>query len=145
MLTSFNIRVYGLLVQQGQVLVSYEQFRGLDLVKFPGGGVEFGESPLACLQREFYEELNIRSFSATQLFHIPEQVIASRFRASDQIIPIYYLVWLRQMHNFTHTEHRLRWHALAGDKLSQPAFTFAQDQVVFDLLCEQFANNGLGQ
>ena len=51
-------RVYGLLFWRGQVLVSRERFRGRELVKFPGGGIEPGEDAPTALKREWMEELN---------------------------------------------------------------------------------------
>ena len=54
----FNIRVYGLLInEQKQVLVSDELIRGSYITKFPGGGLEFGEGTRNCLQREFMLKL----------------------------------------------------------------------------------------
>ncbi|MBL4624869.1 MAG: NUDIX domain-containing protein [Flavobacteriales bacterium] len=54
----FNIRVYGLLFnEQGDLLVSDEERFGNKFTKFPGGGLEFGESIISCLIREYNEEL----------------------------------------------------------------------------------------
>jgi ADP-ribose pyrophosphatase YjhB (NUDIX family) len=57
----FNIRVYGILInEQKQLLVSDEFIRGGYYTKFPGGGLEFGEGTRDCLKREFIEELNLK-------------------------------------------------------------------------------------
>ncbi len=57
---SFNIRVYGVLInQQNQVLVSDEYIRGSYYTKFPGGGLELGEGTRNCLKREFKEEMDL--------------------------------------------------------------------------------------
>ena len=57
----FNIRVYGILINEtGQVLVSDEMIRGMNITKFPGGGLEFGEGTRDCLRREFMEEMNLQ-------------------------------------------------------------------------------------
>ena len=53
---NFTIRVYGLLVEDGRVLVSDEVIRGRHITKFPGGGMEFGEGPLDALVREIRAE-----------------------------------------------------------------------------------------
>jgi len=88
----FNIRVYGILLnQQQQILVSDELIRGNYFTKFPGGGLEFGEGTRDCLKREFLEEtgltVNIDAhIYTTDFFQI------SAFNNSDQIISIYYFV-----------------------------------------------------
>ena len=41
----FNVRVYGLLVKDGHLLVSDEYCNGTYMTKLPGGGLEFGEGP----------------------------------------------------------------------------------------------------
>ncbi|MCF8213327.1 MAG: NUDIX hydrolase, partial [Cryomorphaceae bacterium] len=55
-----TLRVYGFLEDdQGRILVSAERFRGMPLVKYPGGGVEWGEGLREALSREFQEELGL--------------------------------------------------------------------------------------
>ena len=55
----FNIRVYGIWIQDHKILVNEELIRGKKIIKFPGGGLQWGEGIKDCLQREWKEELNI--------------------------------------------------------------------------------------
>ena len=88
----FNIRVYGLLVnEQKQVLVSDEFIRGEYFTKFPGGGLEFGEGTRDCLVREFKEEMNL-AVEVTDHIYTTDYFQLSAFRPDHQIISIYYYV-----------------------------------------------------
>lgn len=87
----FNIRVYGLLQYENKILLADEIIKGMEITKFPGGGLEFGEGTIDCLRREFMEELNqpvknIRHFYTTDFFQV------SAFNPKHQIISIYYLL-----------------------------------------------------
>ena len=59
MVDKFNIRVYGLWIDGTKVLIADEQMRGLQMVKFPGGGLKHGEGLLDGLRREFIEETGL--------------------------------------------------------------------------------------
>ncbi|MCC6383881.1 MAG: NUDIX domain-containing protein [Bacteroidia bacterium] len=87
----FNIRVYGILIKENNLLVSHEYFFRTNMIKFPGGGLQFGEGTKEAVVREFKEELNItievKSHLYTTDFFIP-----SAFEKQKQIISIYYLV-----------------------------------------------------
>lgn len=90
-LDKFNVRVYGIIVHSGKILVSHERFKGKAFTKFPGGGVQLGEGVLDALIREFKEELNIEIIPS-YLFHVTESLQVSSFYAEDQVIAIYYIV-----------------------------------------------------
>ncbi len=55
-----TLRVYGFLEDaSGSLLIAFERFQGMPLIKFPGGGIEWGESHQQALCREFKEELGL--------------------------------------------------------------------------------------
>lgn len=86
----FNIRVYGILINEDrQVLVSDEFIRGKYYTKFPGGGLEFGEGTRDCLQREFMEEMNLK-VKVRDHIYTTDFYQQSAFLAGHQIISIYY-------------------------------------------------------
>jgi ADP-ribose pyrophosphatase YjhB (NUDIX family) len=88
----FNIRVYGILINdQKEVLVSDEFIRGNYYTKFPGGGLEFGEGTRDCLKREFLEEMNLNVAVGEHLY-TTDFFQMSAFRPDHQIISIYYVV-----------------------------------------------------
>lgn len=88
-ITRFNIRVYGLLVHEGRVLVADELIKGHRITKFPGGGMEFGEGAKDCLVREIREEIGVDAFDVEH-FYTTDFFQESAFRPGDQIISIYY-------------------------------------------------------
>ena len=90
MISMFNIRVYGILInEKRQVLVSDEFIRGAYITKFPGGGLEFGEGTRECLAREFMEEMNLK-VKVTDHIYTTDFYQQSAFNAAHQIISIYY-------------------------------------------------------
>lgn len=135
----FNVRAYGVLVIDGAVLLSAEKYRGVDMVKLPGGGLEFGEGLRDCLVREFREEtgLDIRvgeHLYTTDFFQI------SAFDASHQLISVYYRVFpirrsdfLKEIQSLEENKHFF-WKSLSA--LQADDFTFPVDRVVYPILKE---------
>lgn len=65
-----NVRVYGVLLRGGQVLIAAERVGERDVLKLPGGAVEADETPEKALKREFMEEGRLR-VEPIRLLHVP--------------------------------------------------------------------------
>ncbi|MCW3073833.1 MAG: hydrolase [Flaviaesturariibacter sp.] len=87
----FNIRVYGILVSDGQLLVTDELIRGNRYTKFIGGGLEFGEGTRDCLKREFIEEMDLAVEIGEHLY-TTDYFQLSAFNPAHQMMSIYYFV-----------------------------------------------------
>jgi len=93
-ITRFNVRVYGILINENnQVLVSDELIRKgtVRVTKFPGGGLDFGEGLRDGLQREFMEETGVE-FSIGVHLYTTDFFVPSAFDNDSQVIAIYYRV-----------------------------------------------------
>ena len=84
-----NVRVYGVLLRAGNVLMAAEKVGGRDVLKFPGGAVEAGETPEMAIKREFLEEGNL-AVSPAYLLHIPGTLFSPW--THSEYTPIYYRV-----------------------------------------------------
>jgi 8-oxo-dGTP diphosphatase len=139
----FNVRVYGILLENERVLIADEYFQDTFITKFPGGGLQFGEGTMDCVKREFMEELNlevevIRHFYTTDFFQ------PSAFDSETQIISIYYLTKAKEIFYFKTTEKKfdlaeLKNHAMAFrwvllKDLTENEMTFPIDKKVVSLL-----------
>ena len=91
---AFNIRVYGIAIQESKLLISTEMGGDHAFTKFPGGGLEPGEGLADCLIREWKEELNV-DIGIGDLFFVNEFYQPSAFNPSQQIISFYYMVNLQ--------------------------------------------------
>lgn len=139
----FNIRVYGLLINENhEVLLSDENRFGRQFTKFPGGGLEWGEGTRDCLAREFKEELGIE-VAVKDVFYLTDFFQASAFNSNDQLISIYYLVeypeWksikvATNKFDFTDKEEVHRWAKIAD--LSSEDVTFPIDKIVVQQLIQ---------
>ena len=84
----FTIRVYGLLIHKGNVLVSDELIKGQRITKFPGGGLEFGEGLKDCLIREIQEEMGLDALDLDH-FYTTDFFQQSAFHSRHEGISVY--------------------------------------------------------
>lgn len=137
----FNVRVYGLLINdQQEILISDEQQDGRTFSKFPGGGLELGEGLIDALKREFMEEC-ATDVEVLNHFYTTDFFEKSSFNDS-QILSIYYFVKPVGSLNLAFKSkpfdfidgcsQAFRWVKL--DTLTEADVTFKTDQTVVRLL-----------
>jgi len=140
----FNIRVYGLLIDNARILVTDEYRLGIFMTKFPGGGLRFGEGSIDCLKREFMEELNTKIEIISHYYTTDFFQATTLLPSTMQLINIYYLVKTDKPYTFQVTEKKndfveivdgaqcFRW--LCTDRLSEEDFTFPIDKFLSTML-----------
>ena len=158
-LKRFNVRVYfflldrpwltdGLPDPESRVLLSDEFLAGRDCTKLPGGGLEFGEGPMDCAQREALEELG-QPIALGHLVHVTGDFVRSAWRGEEQVLCHYYLATLPEPARFrlAHTRfdypepdrESFRWVPL--DTLSEGDFTFGVDRSALSALRERMVSS----
>lgn len=97
---NFIVRAYGIYLDDKQrVLLSDEFVFDTEMTKFPGGGLEFGEGLMQCVEREFLEETGLR-FEVLDHFYTTDFFMESAFHEKAQIISVYYFVEPREKDKF---------------------------------------------
>lgn len=137
MINKINVRVYAAIVKDRKVFVLHEEYVGEQLMKFPGGGLEFGESVLECVQRELEEELNIKVKNIEHLY-TQEDFLASKFRNNEQLLTIYYLAEMVDENELLILDpciEKTEWVSLETE---ENPFPLPIDQIVFDVLKKKF-------
>lgn len=137
MIDKINVRVYATIVKDNKVLVLHEEYVGEQLMKFPGGGLEFGESVLECVQRELDEELNIKVKNIEHLY-TQEDFLVSKFRNSEQLLTIYYLAEMIDENELLILDpciDKIEWVSLETE---ENPFPLPIDKIVFDVLKKKF-------
>jgi ADP-ribose pyrophosphatase YjhB (NUDIX family) len=144
----FNVRVYGMLINDRQeILLSDEEEQGNQFIKFPGGGLEYGEGLIDGLKREFIEECNLPIEILTH-FYTTDFFIESVF-GGGQLLSIYYLIKPLQEINFKISKHEYDFEGQTGlskqcfrfvplKTLKKDSVTYPVDQHVVELLKNQY-------
>ena len=140
---SFNVRVYGILIKDGHILLSDELIMGKQITKFPGGGLEFGEGVVDCLIREFREEIGVE-VNIKRHFYTTDFFVASAYNPNAQLISIYYEVESEHSSQIVTTNRKFdfaeqkngaqsfRWRSIP--QLTEKDFTFIIDKKVAEML-----------
>ncbi|MCW3102930.1 MAG: hydrolase [Bacteroidetes bacterium] len=144
----FNVRVYGVLIENGKVLVCDELIKGHEITKFPGGGLEHGEGTIDCLKREFVEETG-HAVEVTEHFYTTDFYQKSAYNPNHQIISIYYIV--KPLEGFTvkstdkvfdfvnKTDYAQTFRWVDVKTISGEDFTLPIDKKVGELIKERFS------
>ena len=136
MIDKLNIRVYATAIKDEKVLVLHEEYAGEQLMKLPGGGLEFGEGVLDCLHREFEEELNVKINILGHLY-TQEDFVVSRFRDNEQLLTVYYLVEIIDENDFLIMDsciEKTEWIPINTD---ENPFILPVDKIAFEKLKER--------
>ena len=147
-LHGFNIRVYGLLIDEGRILVTDEFRMGMKMTKFPGGGLKYGEGTIDCLKRECREELGqeieVKEHFYTTDFFQPTKLLPIQM----QLISIYYYISAVRPYRFKTSEKAFDFKELAEgaqsfrwismDDIQDNDVTLPVDKKVVEFLKEKF-------
>ena len=87
-MSTIRIRVAGILVKDGKILLVRHEKNDKSYWLLPGGGVDFGESAEAALVREFQEEVGL-SIQVGKIVLVHDSIPANRHR---QVLNLYFLV-----------------------------------------------------
>lgn len=137
MIDKINVRVYAAIIKDRKVLALHEEYVGENLIKFPGGGLEYGEGVLECVQRELEEELNIKVKNIEHLY-TQEDFLVSKFRSNEQLITIYYLAEMMDENELLIMDpciEKTEWVSL---DIEENPFILPIDNVVFEILKKKF-------
>jgi len=143
-INKFIIRVYALIFKDRfHILISDEYMLDRKMVKFPGGGMNFGEGPADCLKREAVEEFG-QEIEINDHYYTTDYYQKALFYESAQLISIYYKarftepVRLRiseipfDFPNMVNGSQSFRWVDLRNN--SPDMLSFPIDRLVFEML-----------
>jgi len=145
---NFVIRVYGIAVnEKKEVLISDEFMLDTKMIKFPGGGLEYGEGTIECLKREAIEEFG-QEIEITGHFYTTDYFQPALYYKDTQLISIYYRMRFIEPVKFKislkpfdfevlkNGNQSFRW--LKIEELNPSELTFPIDRRVARLLKEKF-------
>jgi ADP-ribose pyrophosphatase YjhB (NUDIX family) len=139
-----TLRVYGLLVHNGHVLVSDELIKGQRITKFPGGGLEYGEGLKDCLVREIREEIGVEALDVEH-FYTTDFFQQSAFHQTPmQVVSVYFTFRVQEPETIPVVQEPFsgitgpgdqevfRWQPLSGPR--QDVMSLPIDRVVWERL-----------
>jgi len=95
-----TIRVYSIIInEKNEVLLSDEFRLAMKMTKFPGGGLEFGEGTIACLEREAIEEFG-QELEVLEHFYTTDYFQPALHDDNLQVFSIYYLAQFKDKIKF---------------------------------------------
>ena len=138
----FILRVYGLAIHNGRILVCDEYWFNTLMTKFPGGGLEYGEGTIDCLKRECMEELG-QEVKVLAHFYTTDYFQGTRFMPGKQLISIYYRMELpdpeglkvtTKKFDFERREGAMAFRWIELDSLHEQDMTLPIDKKVVQML-----------
>jgi 8-oxo-dGTP diphosphatase len=144
----FTIRVYAIIVNyKNEVLLSDEFELDQKMTKFPGGGLEFGEGTIECIEREAREEFG-QEIEVLEHFYTTDFFQKAMFRKGYQVINIYYKARFKDEINFkisdkpfdfeelTNGNQSFRWQEIS--ELNPDDILFPIDKKVATMLMDEY-------
>ncbi len=146
-INKFTVRVYAVIFNgNNEILVSDEYHNKTKMVKFPGGGMEFGEGTIDTLKRESIEEFG-QELEVLEHFYTTDFFQQAMFKKEFQVMSIYYkskfkdpiqFKTTRKLFDFAKLEDEaqsFRW--VPVNELNIDEITFPIDKRVAEMLIDE--------
>ncbi|MBP7497885.1 MAG: NUDIX domain-containing protein [Bacteroidales bacterium] len=143
-MNKFNIRVYGIYIENKKLLITDEFRLGIKMTKFPGGALNYGEGTIDCLKREMLEETGLDFIVNEHIYTTDYFQPTELLKEQQQLIAIYYSISTTNPGLLKTTDKKFdfpelvegvqtfRW--LPLEKLDKNEFTFPIDQKLASIL-----------